>query len=250
LPPALAASLRAVTWRRLRHGAVTRTSCRRFDGVVSAGDQRRYGQLISGSSEPTGWSWACCARRLTPCSVGAGTFRKVSRALWQAEQHLSRGGRPVRELRRKRGLRLHPYAGRVTASVYQPPPSRSQTRWVVTTPPGKRACGRLPAGGRIIAGEAPHLPVACCWTGSAPRGCSDPDRGGPSLVGELVSDGLIDELFLTLSPRLSGATRGMGAKSLVDVRDLAHWAVGESSRTGLTRAACPARVVPLSALRC
>ena len=46
-------------------------------------------------------------------------------------------------------------------------------------------------------------------------------EGGPSLVGQLLEDGLIDELFLTTSPRLFGRQSGDERKSLVEGVDLA-----------------------------
>jgi riboflavin biosynthesis pyrimidine reductase len=57
-------------------------------------------------------------------------------------------------------------------------------------------------------------------------------EGGPSLMGELYRDGLIDELFLTVSPRLFGRHAGDGRKSLVDGVDLA----GALTGLGLTLA--------------
>ena len=41
-------------------------------------------------------------------------------------------------------------------------------------------------------------------------------EGGPSLVGQLLEEGLIDELFLTTSPRLFGRWSGDERKSLVE----------------------------------
>ena len=46
-------------------------------------------------------------------------------------------------------------------------------------------------------------------------------EGGPSLVAELLSQRLLDELFLTSSPAFFGRYPGDQRKSLVDGRDLA-----------------------------
>lgn len=46
-------------------------------------------------------------------------------------------------------------------------------------------------------------------------------EGGPSLAGQLVKEGQVDELFLTVSPKLFGRTGGDGRKSLIDGVDLA-----------------------------
>jgi len=45
-------------------------------------------------------------------------------------------------------------------------------------------------------------------------------EGGPGLFTWLISAGLVDEIFLTLSPRLFGRFAGDGRKALTDGRDL------------------------------
>ena len=45
-------------------------------------------------------------------------------------------------------------------------------------------------------------------------------EGGPTLFGELIAAGLVDELFLTVSPALFGRFRDDGRKSLVQGIDL------------------------------
>jgi riboflavin biosynthesis pyrimidine reductase len=45
-------------------------------------------------------------------------------------------------------------------------------------------------------------------------------EGGPGLFGELAAAGLVDELFLTVSPRLFGRFANDGRKALTDARDL------------------------------
>jgi riboflavin biosynthesis pyrimidine reductase len=45
-------------------------------------------------------------------------------------------------------------------------------------------------------------------------------EGGPSLVGQLLDAGLLDELFITTSPRLFGRRPSDGRKSLVEGVDL------------------------------
>ncbi len=45
-------------------------------------------------------------------------------------------------------------------------------------------------------------------------------EGGPALFAELAEAGLVDDLFVTLSPRLFGRFKGDGRKALTDARDL------------------------------
>ena len=46
-------------------------------------------------------------------------------------------------------------------------------------------------------------------------------EGGPGLFAELFAARLVDELFLTLSPRLFGRWPGDARKALAEARDLA-----------------------------
>ena len=46
-------------------------------------------------------------------------------------------------------------------------------------------------------------------------------EGGPGLFAELAAPRLVDELFLTLSPRLFGRWPGDARKALAELRDLA-----------------------------
>jgi riboflavin biosynthesis pyrimidine reductase len=59
-------------------------------------------------------------------------------------------------------------------------------------------------------------------------------EGGPGLFGELAAAHLVDELFLTLSPRLFGRWAVDGRKALAEGRDLAGTAMRLRSlrRTG------------------
>ena len=93
--------------------------------------------------------------------------------------------------------------------------------------------GALPSGARVIAAEAPHIQGRALLDRLRAEGLqSILTEGGPSLVGELFRDGLIDELFLTVAPRLFGRREGDGRKSLVDGVDLA----GALTGLGLTLA--------------
>jgi riboflavin biosynthesis pyrimidine reductase len=65
------------------------------------------------------------------------------------------------------------------------------------------------------------IPLAAALEAVRAQGCATIlTEGGPSLVAKLVAEGLLDELFLTVSPRLFGRYPGDRRKSLIDGVDL------------------------------
>jgi riboflavin biosynthesis pyrimidine reductase len=167
--------------------------------------------------------------------IGAGTFRKVSRALWHADSIYPAAGDLFAELRRKLRLRPHPLLVVVSASgdIDARHPALEDAL-IVTTPAGAaRLRDELPAGARVLTTEGQLVSGRALLDSLHAEGLQAIlTEGGPSLVGELYRDGLIDELFLTVSPRLFGRHGGDNRKSLVDGVDLA----GDLTGLGLTLA--------------
>jgi len=65
------------------------------------------------------------------------------------------------------------------------------------------------------------IPLAAALEAVRAEGCANIlSEGGPTLVAQLVADGLVDELFLTVSPRLFGRYPGDGRKALIEGVDL------------------------------
>ena len=93
---------------------------------------------------------------------------------------------------------------------------------VLTTAAGvRRLHGQLPPACTVLdLGEGLELPPADVLAAARERGGGMVlTEGGPQLLGLLVADGLLDELFLTISPVLAG--RGETARSgLVAGREL------------------------------
>jgi riboflavin biosynthesis pyrimidine reductase len=205
-----------------------------IDGVVALGTDAESGKLISGASEPDRFVMGLLRATSDAVLFGAGTFRKVSRALWHADSIYPAAGDLFAELRRKQGLRPHPLLVVVSASGdIDPRHPALEDALIVTTPAGEAHLRRaLPAGARIIAAEGPIRCRVLLDRLRAEGLQAILTEGGPSLMGELYRDGLIDELFLTVSPRLFGRHAGDGRKSLVDGVDLA----GALTGLGLTLA--------------
>ncbi|HEV2230741.1 MAG TPA: dihydrofolate reductase family protein, partial [Thermoplasmata archaeon] len=94
---------------------------------------------------------------------------------------------------------------------------------VVTTPPGARrlSSARLPPGIRIAtASNGPSIPAPAILRAVARvRSCGTVlVEGGPHLLARFVSDRCLDELFLTVAPRLIGRDRVRRRLSLIEGR--------------------------------
>jgi riboflavin biosynthesis pyrimidine reductase len=78
---------------------------------------------------------------------------------------------------------------------------------ILTTAAGaRRLHSRLPPACTILdLGDRPELPSAAVLAAARDHGASMVlTEGGPRLLGQLVAEGLLDELFLTISPVLAG----------------------------------------------
>jgi riboflavin biosynthesis pyrimidine reductase len=151
--------------------------------------------------------------------VGSGTVR--------AEQYAGIRLDPRRQARRQRWGRSEqpPPIAVVTGrglDAHLPLFTDFQTRPIVITP--RAAAGKVPkVAESLIAGEE-EIDLPAALHGLAERGyrrihC----EGGPSLLGQLIANGLLDECCLTIAPLFigSGATRLLPT----DLADPATWAL-------------------------
>jgi 5-amino-6-(5-phosphoribosylamino)uracil reductase len=98
-----------------------------------------------------------------------------------------------------------------------------QDALIATTRAGEeRLHGALPASARLVVLDPHAVPLASLLELLRSEDLGRVlTEGGPTLLGQLINAGLIDELFLTVSPRLFGRSSGDGKKSLIDGVDLA-----------------------------
>lgn len=194
-----------------------------LDGVVALAGSEESGHLISGDSESDRFIMGLLRASADAVLVGAGTFRRARGDLWLPETIYPAAADLFAELRRQLGLRPHPLLVIVTPSAHIDPTEPAlRDCLVITTPQGEaRLRGTLPAGARIAVLESQHLEgrslLDLLHTHNLQVVLTE---GGPSLLGQFLEEGLIDELFLTTSPRLFGRRSGDERKSLVDGVDL------------------------------
>ena len=192
------------------------------DGVVALPGDGNSGRVVSGDNEPDRFIMALLRTAAAAVLIGAGTFRKGD-GNCSPEAIYPAAGKLFAELRTQWGLRPHPLLVVITASGnIDPAHPALRDCLIVTTPHGEtRLRGTLPSGARIAVLGAQRIDGRSLLDSLHTQGLQVVlTEGGPSLVGQLLEEGLIDELFLTLSPRLFGRWSEDGRKSLVDGVDL------------------------------
>jgi riboflavin biosynthesis pyrimidine reductase len=193
------------------------------DGIVALPAAGESGALLSGHSEPDRFVMGLLRALADAVLIGAGTFRAGGGDLWLPEAAFPAAAEPFANLRTRLGLRPRPLLVVVSASGNVDPAQPAlRDCLVLTTSEGeKRLKGKLPEGAAIaVMGEQPTTCRA--WLDLLyERGLQTIlNEGGPTLFGQLLAENLINELFLTISPKLFGRVPSDGRKSLVASVDL------------------------------
>lgn len=193
------------------------------DGVVALPGVRESGGVVSGNSEPDRFIMGLLRAFADAVLIGAGTFRAGTGDLWYPESAFPVARELFVELREQLGLRPHPLLVVVTQSgnIDTAQPALGECLVITTTQGESRLRGRLPPSARIALLDAqPFDCRAILELLHSQKLHAILTEGGPSLVGQLLDQGLLDELFITKSPRLFGRQSGDGRKSLVEGVDL------------------------------
>jgi riboflavin biosynthesis pyrimidine reductase len=193
------------------------------DGVVALPSAGESGGVISGQSEPDRFVMGLLRAMADAVLIGAGTLRAGFGDRWLPETVFPAAADDFSKLRERLGLRPRPLLVVVSGSgnidLAQP---AFEDCLILTTPEGDaRLRDELPSGARTV---VPGVSLSRCqgWLdvlhdlGIKTILC----EGGPTVLGELLRAKLVDELFLTTSPRLFGRRSGDGRRSLVEGFDL------------------------------
>jgi riboflavin biosynthesis pyrimidine reductase len=187
------------------------------DGVVALDEASESGGIISRASEADRFVMGMLRACADAVMVGAGTFRKASKSLFDAEAIYPPAAPWFAEGRRRLGLRPRPQFVLVTGSgaIDASGPALEDALVVTTYDGEQRLRGRIPPGTRLIASDELRLAeVVSLLHAEGSRAVLT--EGGPSLFGELAANKLVDELFLTTSPVLFGRPPNNRRKSLSD----------------------------------
>lgn len=208
-----------------------------LDGIVALPGVPGSVKAIRGASAADPFVMGLLRACADALLMGAGTFRASRETRWTAESVYPPEAASFAELRARLGREPAPELAVVTAGGRLDPdhPALENGALVLTTDAGAAALrGRLPSAS-AVSSVGPELHVGDAVAALRARGHEVLlSEGGPTMAGSLAGAGLLDELFLTLSPVLAGRD-GAVRLSLVEGVELLPERPDEGRLLGLRR---------------
>lgn len=201
-----------------------------LDGVVHIPGTGKVGRVLSGDSQGDRFVMGLLRACADAVLIGAGTLRASPASNWTPAQAFPEQAVAFQELRLRRGLAPSPRVVVASASGELDPAHPGLRGALVVT--GASGADHLPGeldAEVLIVPEGPSgLDLRSMLGQVVHRGLPTIlSEAGPRLTERLVAQGLLDELFLTLSPLLAGWPAGGGRRGLVGQTELLpHRSVG------------------------
>jgi riboflavin biosynthesis pyrimidine reductase len=178
-----------------------------IDGVAALAGVRMSSAVISGAA-PSDRFVMALLRSVADCvMVGAATLREHT-GPWTAERAFPDAAELFRRVRQLISAPDHPTLVIVTGSGELPPDHPAlEEAIVLTTSPGARriADGRVRCGEVVELGSGGEVDVRSAVDVLRHRGYGRIlTEGGPRLIGSMLRAAVVDELFLTVAPKLIG----------------------------------------------
>ena len=180
-----------------------------IDGVVAIPSIPDSNRIVSGGSEADRFVMGLLRAAADVVLIGSGTLRASARGRWRPDGVFPAAAEAYAELRRELGLQPQARVAILTASGSIPSDRAvlEDAPLVLTTNEGaERLAGTLPAGVEVVVlpdeAEVGVAAVVELLRGRGHRRLLS--EAGPHVFGSLVEAGLVDELFLTVSPLLAG----------------------------------------------
>lgn len=190
-----------------------------MDGVVSITSLPRSVSVLGGGTAADRFVMALLRACADALLMGATTVAHSSEARWTAASLYPDGARAFAGLREALGLAPEPQLAIVTASgrLDLSHPALEAGALVLTTTGGAALLeGRLPAASEAVPlGDDAVDPRAAVQLLRARGHGRILSEGGPHMLGSLLDAGVVDELFVTISPLLAGRESG-GRLALVE----------------------------------
>lgn len=196
-----------------------------LDGVVALEGEKQSSQIISGKSEADRFVMGLLRACADAVLIGAGTLRAAPGSLWTPTYIYPDAAAEFAEFRRHLGRSDEPRLVLVTARGEMDPhhPALEAGALVLTTSLGATKLGnRLPGSSTVVAlgnGRAINLVDVIATLRSEGHEVVL-SEGGPTLIAGVLEAGLLNELFLTLSPILAGRSVARGRPGLVEGAEL------------------------------
>ena len=180
-----------------------------LDGVVSLGSGVSAGSVLSGKHPGDRFLMALLRACADAVVIGAGTMRATPGHIWTPAHVFPDLAADFGVLRKSLGLSYEPRLVLLTATgdLDFKHPALVKGAVILTTKAVAQAIGkRLPPACEVIAlGAGKTLEIKHAFGELTKMGFDVVlTEGGPTVMGELIKAGLLDEMFLTLSPVLAG----------------------------------------------
>ncbi len=190
-----------------------------LDGIAAL-DPETPPSVISGKSDTDRFVMGLLRAFADAVVVGAGTLRAEPRHLWTPERIYPSASAAYAELRASLGRQPEPQLVLLTRKGDMDPtlPAFETGALIVTTgQAASRLRSSLPPASRAIGLPDAELSVSSVLHVLRAEGHqSILTEGGPTVLGEFLKEGMLDELFLTLSPKIAGHTPGDQRLGLVE----------------------------------
>ena len=183
-----------------------------LDGVVTLGSQPSAGSVISGKYPADRFVMGLLRACADVVVVGAGTLRATPGHLWTPAHVYPDLAGSFADLRRSLGRRPEPQLVLLTASgkIDLKHPALVKGATVITTTAGAAVIGkRLPPASELVTmGRGKTLNLARAFGELRSHGRDVVlTEGGPHLMGQLIRERMLDEMFVTISPVAAGRAR-------------------------------------------
>jgi riboflavin biosynthesis pyrimidine reductase len=190
-----------------------------LDGMAAL-DPETPPSVISGKNDTDRFVMGLLRAFADAVVVGAGTLRAEPRHRW-TPAHIYPGlSAEYSELRTARGLQPEPQLVLLTRKGDVDPslPAFEQGALIITTDQAAWRLQRsLPSASRVVGLPEKELSASNVVQVVRAEGhLAILTEGGPTVLGEFLKEGVLDELFLTLSPRIAGHNPGDERLSLVE----------------------------------
>jgi riboflavin biosynthesis pyrimidine reductase len=192
-----------------------------IDGVVAVENTPSSGSVISGKSPSDRFLMGLLRALADAVLVGAGTLRATPAHHWTAPHVFPALAADFEVLRHTMHRAGDPRLVVLSASGDLPGshPALERGALVLTTADGaRRARRQLPGANEVkVLSRGRQVSVKAAVKLLRAEGYSSLlSESGGTVMGQLVRDQLVDELYLTVSPLLAGRVRGDGNKGLVE----------------------------------
>lgn len=196
-----------------------------LDGVVAIPGVTRANRLIADENDDDRFVMGLLRAAADVVLIGSGTLQASPAGLWTPESTYPDVAQEWIELRETLAKPAAPALAVLSGSggVDVTHPAFARGALVLTTDAGAELLkGRLPATSEVVSlGGGPLVDVGRALDVLRERGHDlVAAEAGPHVVGSMLGDGLIDELFLTLSPVLAGRAEGQTRLGMIAGREL------------------------------